>query len=297
MPLVLHMLAGTTAFGGNSPYSYGNCELSQVPYEYVRLGYEREEHYGYNDYVPRMDDMHMESGAIDEDFQVHPAAQPSDYTPASFDSAAFQKLPAGALASTALQESLGTKWAPNQSDVVAAEYPVWGVTSGFVPAPVALAKHCCAARDELASMTLRAVSGLPRLSDAWQPRLQDPRAGSRCLGDHAAPMAGPCAADLAAACEVQPVRSSASAPPMLLHSNCLQLFMVHASPRVQCKTAHLSTNANLQPHMHPGRNTVINHLHCTRTGWFTTRVHHGVLSASSSGLCWLVEMSWRAVGG
>jgi hypothetical protein len=186
----------------------------EVPYEFMLLGYQREEHFGYEEYVPEMKHLQLETGAIDEDIQVHPCARVSDYVPKNFEPRWFQEMPEAALQDTVAIEAIGNKWSPNQSGVVTAPYPVWGMRGNFLTNPVMLAKHSCADREEMASGTIRATAGLPMLSERYCAQVQDPRMGSRCHGVEHTALTGPDAADIEAACKTEAVRSSNQ---LLLH--------------------------------------------------------------------------------
>jgi hypothetical protein len=188
---------------------YEDLEVAdlEVPYEFVVLGYEREEHFGYEEYVPVMKHFQPETGAIDEDVQVHPCAQASDFVPDNFEPSWFEEMPQAALKGTVGIEDIGNKWSPNQCGVVTATYPVWGMGGNYFPTPVMLAKHSCADREEVASFTLRATAGLPMLSEQWCSQLQDHRMGSRCQEVELTALDGPNVADIETACKAQLVCS------------------------------------------------------------------------------------------
>lgn len=198
---------------------YEDLEVAdlEVPYEFMLLGYEREEHFGYEEYVPEMKHLQLETGAIDEDVEVHPTAQVSDFVPSNFEPRWFEEMPEAMLQGTVAIEDIGNKWSPNQSGVVTASYPVWGMGGNYLTSPVMLAKHSCADREEVATCTLRATAGLPMLSERWCSQLQDHRIGSRCQEIEHAALKGPDTADIEAACKSQLVRSSLQ--PLLLGSN------------------------------------------------------------------------------
>lgn len=178
----------------------------EVPYEFVVLGYEREEHFGYEEYVPEMVHPRMETGAIDEDIQPHPCARLEEFLPDQFDPSWFTDIPQTSFQGTVTMEDIGKKWSPNQTGVVTAPYTVWGSRGNFQTTPAMLAKHDCADREELASGTLRAIAGLPMLSEAWCPQLEDHRIGSRCQQVDLVALDGPNAAHIQAACTSQLVR-------------------------------------------------------------------------------------------
>jgi hypothetical protein len=190
--------------------AYEDLELAdlEVPYEFMMLGYEREEHFGYEDYVAEMKHLQTETGAIDEDLQVHPCAQVSDFVPENFEPRWFKEMPESAVQGTVATEEIGNKWSPNQCGVVTATYPVWGMGGNYLPSPVMLAKHSCADREEMASCTLRATTGIPMLSEQWCPQQQDHRMGSRCQELELVALDGPNVADIEAACKAQLVCST-----------------------------------------------------------------------------------------
>ena len=189
---------------------YEDLEVAdlEVPYEFSVLGYEREEHFGYDEYVPEMKHLRLETGAIDEDIQLHPCAQVSDFMPSNLEPRWFGEMPEAALQGTVAVEDIGNKWSPNQCGVVTAPYPVWGMRDSYLSSPIMLAKHSCADREEVASGTLRATTGLPMLSERWCSQLQEHKIGSRCQQNEYAILEGPDKADIEAACTSQLVRSS-----------------------------------------------------------------------------------------
>eukprot|EP00892_Ulva_mutabilis_P008651 jgi/Ulvmu1/6158/UM028_0014.1 len=142
----------------------------EVPLECERLGYEREDHFGLEEYIPQMQHMVLESGAVEEE-EVEPAplAPVAAYTPEGFEPW-HAELPAAAMRSAAHVESIGAKWLRTQTGVYAAELPVWGMDPDYLPEPVELARRCCAEREAPESMALHATTGLPMLSDVWRPR-------------------------------------------------------------------------------------------------------------------------------
>ena len=141
----------------------------EVPFEYMCLGYKREDHFGWEEYIPDMQHMELESGAAEDEVEDVPCAAVASYTPEEFEDD-FAQLPSAAMRSAAHVESIGGKWLRTQTGVVAAELPVWGMGPEYLPEPVELARRCCAEREALESGTLRAMAGLPLLSEVWWPR-------------------------------------------------------------------------------------------------------------------------------
>lgn len=142
----------------------------EVPLEYKSLGYAREDHFGWEEYIPEMQHVALESGAAEEEeVEETPHAAVAAFTPEGFETW-HSELPAAAMRSAAHVENIGGKWLRTQTGVVAAELPVWGMGPDYLPQPVELARRCCAEREAPESGALRATTGLPLLSDVWRPR-------------------------------------------------------------------------------------------------------------------------------
>lgn len=171
-----------------APYG-GFTELAlaelEVPIEYVQLGYEHEDHFGWEEYIPEVHHMELETGAVEEDVEVLPIAPLAAYIPDGFE-AAYAELPAAALRSAANVESIGGKWLRTQTGVIAAELPLWGMGPEYLPQPVELAQRRCAEREAPESNALRATTGLPLLSELWRPRY-----GNRALSRNTGAAGGP----------------------------------------------------------------------------------------------------------
>lgn len=155
-----------------APYG-GFTELAlaelEVPSDYMQLGYEPEDHFGWEEYIPEMHHMELETGAVEEDVDPLPVAAMAAYVPQGFD-ALHAELPAAALRSTASVESIGGKWLRTQTGVVAQELPVWGMGPDYLPQPIELAQRRCMECEAPESNALRATTGLPLLTEAWRPR-------------------------------------------------------------------------------------------------------------------------------
>lgn len=167
-----------------APYG-GFAELAlaelEVPVEYIQQGYEPEDHFGWEEYIPEMHHMELETGAVEEDVEVLPIAPLAAYIPDGFE-AAHAELPAAALRSAAHVESIGGKWLRTQTGVIASELPLWDMGPEYLPQPVELAQRRAAECEAPESNALRATTGLPVLSELWRPRYGN-RALSHRTGD------------------------------------------------------------------------------------------------------------------